>query len=295
MTRLPPAVSGFGGRVLGLDAGGDSSKAVLVEGGRVTVLPAATPMNALLTPGLEDRLCHLIREAGAAAAGIGMPGLRSGAEAARLAAALSRGAGCPVRVSDDITVARLGAFAGAPGVVVIAGTGSAAAGSDGARCARAGGHGFLLGDEGSAYWIGREGVRAALRWEDRMGGSARIHRAVTRAAGTGLAPLIRELHARPADRSRLAALAPVVTALAAEDREARRIAWHAARLLAALAGAVQRRIGPLPVAGTGGIFRSSVVWDRFCQLTGASPALSPPAVGAAILAVSPRPAAPGVR
>jgi N-acetylglucosamine kinase-like BadF-type ATPase len=47
-------------------------------------------------------------------------------------------------------------------VVVIAGTGSAAFGWNGESQARAGGHGFLLGDEGSAYWIGRAAARAAL-------------------------------------------------------------------------------------------------------------------------------------
>ena len=60
---------------------------------------------------------------------------------------------------------------GAPGIVVIAGTGSVALGWDGERFARSGGHGFLLGDEGSAYWIGREAVRSALRFEEQAGGS----------------------------------------------------------------------------------------------------------------------------
>lgn len=52
------------------------------------------------------------------------------------------------------------------GVAVIAGTGSAAWGrnSQGDE-ARAGGWGYLLGDEGSGYWLGREAVRHSL---DRM-------------------------------------------------------------------------------------------------------------------------------
>jgi N-acetylglucosamine kinase-like BadF-type ATPase len=50
------------------------------------------------------------------------------------------------------------------GVAVIAGTGSAAWGrnADGGE-ARAGGWGYLLGDEGSGYWLGREAVRHSLR------------------------------------------------------------------------------------------------------------------------------------
>ncbi|MBW4095917.1 MAG: ATPase [Acidobacteria bacterium] len=48
------------------------------------------------------------------------------------------------------------------GVAVIAGTGSAAWGTDGTHSARAGGWGYLLGDEGSGYWYGREAVRHSL-------------------------------------------------------------------------------------------------------------------------------------
>ncbi len=48
------------------------------------------------------------------------------------------------------------------GIAVIAGTGSAAWGTNGEDEARAGGWGYLLGDEGSGYWFGREAVRYSL-------------------------------------------------------------------------------------------------------------------------------------
>ena len=171
-----------------------------------------------------------------------------------------------------------------PGVVVIAGTGSMASGWNGESSARAGGHGFLLGDEGSAYWIGRAAVRAALRFQDQMGGSGPIHRAVTRAAGQSLDALIGDICTHPAERDRLTALAPAVTALAAEDAEASRIVLEAAEHLAELAESIRRRLGPLPVAGAGGVFRAPVIWDRFAELTGAVRPLAPAAVGAALLA-----------
>ena len=49
------------------------------------------------------------------------------------------------------------------GIALISGTGSVAWGRtpDG-RTARAGGWGYLLGDEGSGYWVGRQAVRHAL-------------------------------------------------------------------------------------------------------------------------------------
>jgi glucosamine kinase len=190
-----------------------------------------------------------------------------------------------VHVTGDADSARAGAFLGAPGVVVIAGTGSMASGWNGEGSARAGGHGFLLGDEGSAYWIGRAAVRAALRWQDGIGGGSRmIHRAVLQATAQDLDALIDEVCSHPAERNRLTALAPVVTELAAEDPEARKIALRAAEHLAALAEAVRRRLGPLPVAGAGRVFSAPVIWDRFAELTGAVRPLAAATVGAALLA-----------
>jgi N-acetylglucosamine kinase-like BadF-type ATPase len=157
-------------------------------------------------------------------------------------------------------------------------------GCDGERWARAGGHGFLLGDEGSAYWIGRAAANAAMRFQDGMGGSAALRDAVVQAAGRTLSALVKDVHSHPTERGRLASLAPVVTALAGEDETARRIALEAARHLAELASAVRRRLGPLPVCGMGGVFRAPVIWDRFAELTGAVRPIAPPEVGAALLA-----------
>ena len=168
-----------------------------------------------------------------------------------------------MHVTGDADAARYGAFLGAPGIAVIAGTGSVALGWDGERFAYAGGHGYLLGDEGSAYWIGREAVRAALRFHEQTGGSELIHRTVTQATGPDLDILIGEVNAHPADRGRLAVLAPAVTAIAGYDPEAQRIVRRAAEHLAALAESIRRRLRPLPVAGVGGVFRAPAVWAQF--------------------------------
>lgn len=296
-TQAPP------GRLLGIDVGGDATKVVLVVDGQVTRRFTAPPMNALLSADFKDQLTALIDGSDATAAGIGLPGMRSPDDAAALCAELTRRAGRPVRVTGDGKTAWLGAFGGAPGIAVFAGTGSGAMGCDGERWARAGGHGFLLGDEGSAYWIGRAAVNAALRFEDGMSfcregpgfvggagfgcpaaGSAALRDAVVDAYGRDLAALVKDVHSHPAERGRLAMLAPVVTALAAEDETARRIALEAAGHLAELALAVGRRLGPLPVCGMGGVLRAAVVWDRFAELTGAVRPLAPPEFGAALLA-----------
>jgi glucosamine kinase len=249
-------------------------------------------MNALLTTGFAEQLEGIIAAAGPTAAGIGLPGVHAAGQARQLSQALARQAGCPVHVTGDADPARHGAFLGAPGIVVMAGTGSAALGWDGERFAHAGGHGFVLGDEGSAYWIGREAVRAALRWHEQVGGSELIYRTVTQATGPDLDVLIGEVNAHPADRARLAALAPAVTALAEDDPEASRIVRCAAEHLAALAESIRRRLSPLPVAGTGEVFRAPAIWAPFAELTGATRPLAPAAVGAALLAATCTPISP---
>jgi len=274
------------GRLLGVDAGGSGTRVVLLEAGQVTSRPDGPPMNALLTTGFAEQLQRIIAATGPTAAGIGLPGVHAAGQARRLGQALARQAGCPVHVTGDADAARCGAFLGGPGIVVIAGTGSVALGWDGERFAYAGGHGFLLGDEGSAYWIGREAVRAALRFHEQVGGSELIYRTVTQATVPDLDALIGEVNAHPADRGRLAVLAPAVTAMAGDDPEAQRIARCAAEHLAALAESIRRRLRPLPVAGVGGVFRAPAIWARFAELTGATRPLASAAVGAALLAAT---------
>lgn len=283
MSYIPPQ-SSVTKRLLGIDAGGSATRVVLMSGEKITRLPPAPPMNALLTADLADRVLTVIRSSNATAAGIGLPGLRSPERAAELARELTNLAGIPVHVKNDGQTACLGAFEGKAGIAVFAGTGSGATGWDGYRWARAGGHGFLLGDEGSAYWLGRAAVNAALRWDDGMGGSAAIHHAVIEFAGCTLAELVRDVHSQSSQRSLVTRFAPLLTSLAATDEVALSLSLEAARHLAELAFAVRRMLGPLPVSGMGGVFGSPVIWDEFASLTGAVRPLAPPEVGAALLA-----------
>lgn len=74
------------------------------------------------------------------------------------------------RLETDASIALAGASAGEPGVVVLAGTSSLAFGmGSGGRRARSGGWGYLLGDEGSGYWIGRQALAASLKAHDWRG------------------------------------------------------------------------------------------------------------------------------
>jgi len=73
-------------------------------------------------------------------------------------------------VDTDARIALTGAVGFGAGIVVIAGTGSVAFGRNAAgEESRAGGWGPTLGDEGSGFWIAREGLSAIVRAHDNRG------------------------------------------------------------------------------------------------------------------------------
>ena len=99
-----------------------------------------------------------------------------------------------------------------PGIVVISGTGSIAYGRNArGEAARAGGWGYVLGDEGSGYWIGRAALRAVLRESDERGPKTALsplllaHFGVERAQG-----LIHEVYHSTLKPSAIGALATAI-------------------------------------------------------------------------------------
>ena len=91
------------------------------------------------------------------------------AEADRMCALVSSVTGASeVWLADDTVTAHCGALSGGFGISLIAGTGVASLAVSATRSARAfDGHGFLLGDEGGAFWIGRRALGQVLRARDR--------------------------------------------------------------------------------------------------------------------------------
>ncbi len=269
--------------LVGVDAGGTGSRAVVVDDGAVVDRRDLGPINVLLHADALDRLAGVVTDTGASAAGFGLAGLRSDEHGREIAAELETRTGARIAVGDDTDAALAGAFEGKPGIVVIAGTGSGAAGRDAAgRTVRVGGHGYLLGDEGGGYWIGREAVRAAMRGADGTGPPTALTAMVQRAFDS-LTGAEQQVHHRPTDRELLARLVPAVAALPGDD-EARRILGEAAAHLIDLAEAVRARLGPLPLplplAGVGGIFRCAPVRNAFRAGTGATEPAEPPELGA---------------
>jgi N-acetylglucosamine kinase-like BadF-type ATPase len=235
------AQHGSPGVVVGVDAGGTWVRVRARAGGRrvaAVVKPASgVPELATLLQGLWRRRGWTRARVAAlvvAARGVWLPRER------RALHRRLRGLARRVRVIADVEAAWHATLDGEPGVLVLAGTGSIALGRDArGRWARAGGLGPLLGDEGSAFWIGREWLRATAD-----------ERARRRYA---TAP-----HAVPA----VAALAPRVVARARRgDRTARRIVRAAQAHLAAQAVAVARALALRPPVRVGGA--GSVMGNRW--------------------------------
>lgn len=198
--------------VVGLDAGGTRTRAVLASAvdGRVLGQGVAGPGNALtvpvplLTEHLAEAVAMAVPEpdrarvvavaggfAGAAETAPDEPG-RLNALAALTAALRRLGiAADSVGVSSDIEAA----FASAPGapadgLALVAGTGAVAMRIIDRRCAvTVGGDGWLLGDDGGGFWIGRSAVRAALRMADGRGSPTTLADAVGRALGVPIEAL----------------------------------------------------------------------------------------------------------
>ncbi|WP_335990842.1 N-acetylglucosamine kinase [Glycomyces sp. MUSA5-2] len=156
--------------VLGLDVGGTSSRAVTTTlDGAVVGRGDAGAGNPLAVP--PDRAAAEVARALAAAlagtdpgriaaAVLGLAGV-SGFDRPEVSAAFQRvwdaaGLQCPVHTVGDAQVAFASGTDEPLGTVLIAGTGAAAARIEGDRITRVGdGLGWLLGDKGSGFWIGR--------------------------------------------------------------------------------------------------------------------------------------------
>lgn len=294
--RVAGVLQGIG-PVLGIDAGGTGTRAVLIVDGAPTQRYSSGPFNFLLDGDGVPRMAALVRAAQPASVGIGVPGLaRVPDAAATFAAAITEASGVPARVAPDATAAWLGAFIGGPGILVIAGTGSVAVGGGSYReLALVGGHGHLVGDEGGGYWIGRRALRAALAAQEGSGPATRLGDALSKETGAPLYELMVRVQRAPGDRSVLARLAPVVGRCAegpAQDEVARAILADAATALTGMVTALRLRFGDLPVAAAGGVFGIGPVWDAFQRATGAVAPLAAPEIGAALLAAQPETAQP---
>ncbi|MCC6362377.1 MAG: ATPase [Bryobacterales bacterium] len=196
-------------------------------------------------------------------------------------------------VTHDGLIALSGATAGTPGIITIAGTGSFAFGRNAeGRTARAGGWGYVFGDEGGGFDITRQALRAALRMEEGWGRPTTLHAKLLEATGAADANgLLHRFYTEEFPRPRIAAFSRLVDEAAREgDEAARDILMNAARQLALYAGAVRGQLfregEKAAVAYVGGVYQSELLRERFRALVEleegnqAGPPVYGPAAGA---------------
>jgi len=281
--------------------GGQSSTTALIgdEAGQVAGLGRGGPCNHVSSAEARSRFTAAIggavgsalREAGIAeanfeAACVGLSGGPADKDA--LVRDLVRAQ--KYSITNDAVIALMGATTGEPGVIAIAGTGSIAFGRNAeGRTARAGGWGYAFGDEGGAFDLVRQAVRAGLRQEEGWGPSTALREALLKATGTAsMNDLVHRLYTPEYPRARIASFAQLVDQAARNgDAVARDILHAGAQALATYVAAVRRQLfhrsEHTRVSYIGGVFESAMLRERFAMLVEleSSCRLEPPAYGPA--------------
>jgi len=172
-----------------------------------------------------------------------------------------------VFLAHDSVTSYLGTLGDTLGAVIAVGTGVVTLAVGTETVARVDGWGYLIGDAGSGYWIGRAALDAVLRDYDGRGPATALREPVT-AKFPDLETAYLELQADPTRVSRIAAWSRAVTELAPTDAVAAAICDAAAAELAHSVHTGLRRVGQAAVTspvigGLGGVLQSPEIATRF--------------------------------
>ncbi|NUO80288.1 hypothetical protein HUU05_09455 [candidate division KSB1 bacterium] len=297
--------------IIGIDSGGTAMRGCLLRGnGELLALKDAPSANYNKLRGeilkhvaqLARQLCeaaqistHDIDLAGFCATGVGRPADRQFVTELLQQARLAQ----HVVAESDALGALTGAFAGGPGIIVSAGTGAFAhARTHAGQIVRVGGWGYLLGDEGSGYYLAKQALNAALQDWDGRGEPTKLRAIFEKHFGvTSIELIITQIYDPAFDRGRVAELAPLVFAAADEgDRVAQRLVEETGSALGELAFAAMKRFEAhtsIPLALLGKLFRRRetllpAFWKVFGTTQQRIQIIEPrfePVLGAALLAM----------
>jgi len=245
--------------VVGIDGGATKTAGLLADlEGHVLAQGSAGPTNYQVvgSSGITNEVPQLVHALFASArvpeeklasialglAGVGRPGEPEQVAAIVEDLHLAR----KVVVDHDAIIALVGALGDQPGLIVIAGTGSIALGrnAQGQR-ARCGGWGYLLGDEGSGYFVARQALMAALKAFDGRAGETSLTESLLAELGLEtVEEIIPRVYHQGMSHDEMATLAPLVFDAARKgDAVAQGILDRAGRELGLMAAAVISRLG----------------------------------------------------
>lgn len=262
---------------LAVDAGQTGTKVRVEGGGRASIdrLYPGVRTNEPLLPQLARiaEALHQEVEEPLGVVALGVSGLTGpDADAGHLLALLGALGTRQVLLAHDSVTSFLGSLGDTRGAVIAAGTGVVTLGVGPTRVARVDGWGNIMGDAGSAYWIGREALEAAMRaYDGREAPTALVD--VVRTRWPQIEDAYIDLQSDP-DRVRVvASFAEAVTALSATDATAAQISLRAARELSRSVIAALERVAESGeadalehVSAIGGVFRSPQIRTRFEEL-----------------------------
>lgn len=256
------------GQVLGT-ASGPAVKDFLRPGGVERCQKAISQLLDDLLAGSGVKEAYTCGQLRIAAAGFGMSG---GSQS--MARAIEGVVDTPhLIVVSDLETSLFAAVGGQPGIVVIAGTGSSALGQNSAGLqGGTGGWGYLMGDEGSGYCIGRKALSLATSGYERRGPATLLSQTIPKALGVGSLEQVHSVLYRSPDwLSKIASLAVAVnTAAECGDEQAvavlqeagEQLARHAIVLVAELFA--EDPAAPI-VSYVGGVFQSPFVVKAFSE------------------------------
>lgn len=297
---------------LGIDGGGTHTRALIADAnGALLGMGESGSSNyhsvgvAMAVEAVSEAVAMARAEAGvsgsAAGAFLGLAGVKSLADHQALREPLCAlnlvEASGSLGLDHDLRIALAGGCGDLPGIVVVAGTGSAAYGCDQeGHTAQTGGWGWLMDDQGGGVWLALQGLRRIFEAADGRAPATHLEPALFAELGVTTPREAMQWALRPErSRSQLAALASTVVATAADDDAAREIVREGAHQLSRLVVALLERLnfgdGDVNVVPFGGLLGNEVYLEAFQQAVArVAPqvriivAPSPAIIGAVVLA-----------
>lgn len=271
------------GYMIGVDGGATGTIAILTETDGTILQTAKAKASNYLAVGeanakdaLHAVIHEVVQKAGKSlndctVAVFGIAGLNSPHDAMVYRSLINTiNLGGNIHIENDIVIAWAAATSCQPGVVVIAGTGSSAFGVNRAsERVKTLGWDYILADQGSGYWIGLEGVRAAIKaWDGRIAPTPLVDAMVNHYNLSDPSDMLSYAHSDAFDKTNIASFAQHVSRCANEeyDTAAQAILHQAGEELGQAVVAVIEKLNlrneTITVGMVGGAFRSGEYLTR---------------------------------
>jgi N-acetylglucosamine kinase-like BadF-type ATPase len=261
---------------LGIDAGATATQWALVDDDVLVAWGSTAAMDGhIYRPSSRERMEEVLNEISTqvkkykvTSAYMGITGVTSDGSIETLAESIL---GVSIKVVSDIELAYRANFSEGEGILLYAGTGSVAFAIDNlSNPHQIGGWGYLLGDEGAGYWIGREAIRHAMfdiETKTELVPKSLTSEILIVIGGKDWSSVKSFVYSQ--ERSAIASLSKIVdTSAEAGDIDAVRIIRKAAGHLAYLVKRMNESLAGdvLPVKFTGGISRSAILYQELNQI-----------------------------